>query len=414
MLSLLYLSLFLTSCIKDDPIINNPIPIQKIVQWKFNVNLSEFANELYVDPLLYKEWILIGFITDRQTRNLPTFIAFDKKTGEKVWQYVYPGKNTDYIRNMKIFQHLLLVKYTDRIICFNLESRQLVWEKIYHPNEKSDFPMEIYGEFLYQGQEYYDNVRDFPFNDSVTLVRYHILSGKLDKLYGVRKKASESDYPLLFPSLVVQDGNKELIIFSRYYLSLNTHKPVDMFAIDIDSKEVVWKDSAYSPYRSSWNTPPYIFERSVIGASDWSIYSWDAATGKLNWKSELKSLNNQAGFSFSGPFVHGNKVYAIENDGHMFCLDASTGSIIWQNINVGANNNGPARGPCIRPIIVDDILYVNTWSDQAFILFDANTGKQLERYRDADYNGRNVLYDEETKTFFVTADDQLRAFTVKR
>lgn len=177
---------------------------------------------------------------------------------------------------------------------------------------------------------------------------------------------------------------------------------------------MVWKNTAYRSLRTAWNTPPYIFDGNVVLASDWSMYSFDAKTGQMNYRTELKSLNNQAGFSFSGPFVHNDKVYAIENNGHVFCLDARFGNILWQITNVGANANGPARGPCNRPIVVDDILYVNTWSDQAFILFDANSGQQLERYRDADYNGGNVVYDEETKTFFVTAQDKLRAFTVKK
>ena len=166
--------------------------------------------------------------------------------------------------------------------------------------------------------------------------------------------------------------------------------------------------------RSAWNTPPYIFDGNVIAASDWSMYSWNAATGNLHWKTELTGLNQKAGFSFSGPFLHGNRMYAISNEGKIFCVDSETGLLIWQNVKVGNEDNGPARGPCNRPIVVDDILFVNAWSDQALVLIDTKTGSQLERHKDAKYNGRNVLYDEETKTFFVTADEMLRAFTVKK
>ncbi|MBK6365002.1 MAG: PQQ-binding-like beta-propeller repeat protein [Saprospiraceae bacterium] len=192
-----------------------------------------------------------------KSRNLPTLSPYNKFTGIKEWEYYYPFKSTDDMRNIKLFQNLLVLKYRDRLICFNMDTQTIVWEKLYH--------------------------------------------------------------------------EKELVIFTRHYLDVDDFHPVDIFAVDTKTKEVVWKNEAYSPLRSAWNTPPYIFDGNVITASDWSVYSWNATTGELSWKTELKSLNQQAGFSFSGPFVHNDKIYAVENDGHVFCLDAKNGNIVWQN-----------------------------------------------------------------------------------
>lgn len=190
---------------------------------------------------------------------------------------------------------------------------------------------------------------------------------------------------------------------------------MDKLAIDAKTKTVIWKDSAYSHLSSAWNTPPMIHNGNIIAASDYSLYSWNALTGEMKWKSELTGLNKLAGFSFSGPFLHGDRIYAVSNEGKVFCVNASTGQLIWQIITTPVSTtNGPARGPCNRPIVVDDILFINTWSDQALVLIDTKSGFVLERFRDAKYNGRNVLYDEESKTFFVTANDKLRAFTLNR
>ena len=407
---------FLTSCEKEpiNPSPETPTPVEKRVEWKWNVDLSNTKKELYTDPVLFDEWIILSYISDNENRNLPALSFFNKRTGDKEWEYFYPHKSTEYIRNIKLYQNWIVLKYTDRLICINAETRNLEWEIIYPNNNTVTFAAVIFGEYYYQTMDYFDNLNDFPFNDSVSLMRYHIPTGQQEKLYGERMVKDSGKHPELFPPLVYQDGNRELIIFTMNYLDSGDFHPVDLIAVDTKTKEVVWKNSAYSPLRTAWNTPPYIFDGNVVLASDWSMYSFDAKTGQMNYRTELKSLNNQAGFSFSGPFVHNDKVYAIENNGHVFCLDARFGNILWQITNVGANANGPARGPCNRPIVVDDILYVNTWSDQAFILFDARSGQQLERYRDADYNGGNVVYDEETKTFFVTAQDKLRAFTVKK
>ncbi|MFZ1704738.1 MAG: PQQ-binding-like beta-propeller repeat protein [Saprospiraceae bacterium] len=405
---------FLFSCEKE--CIPNDFPVQptKRVSWGWQADLSNFSNELQRNPVIYKNWIIIGFATDLENKNNPSVLAFNKTNGTLEWQYTHPVYPTNMLRNVKVYSHYLILKYQNSIVCLNADTREIIWDKSYGPQVRSEVPIEIYGEYIYQAEEFFDDIRNYPFNNSTSLVRYHIPTGVQEKLFGEEMVINSGDHPILYPPVVYQDTGRELVIFSRYYLSLNTHKPVDMFAIDTQTKELVWKDTSYSHLSDAWNTAPFIFEGDVIGSSDYTVYSWDATTGLLNWSTELTGLNQKAGFTFSGPFLHDRKIFAISNEGKMFCLDAKSGSLLWQNIMVGVNENGPARGPCNRPIIVDDILYVNTWSDQAFILFDANTGKQLERYRDADYNGRNVLYDEETKTFFVTTDDQLRAFTVKR
>ncbi|MBK6365217.1 MAG: PQQ-binding-like beta-propeller repeat protein [Saprospiraceae bacterium] len=393
---------------------DDPDPINKLVNWKWSYQTSEYSNELANDPVLYKDWVIIGYGSDYQNRNVPLLIAVDKLTGNKVWQYNHPEEKTSSCKNFKLHDKFLILRFTERLTCLSLEDRSIVWEKKLTENHSLPFAFEIYNDYFYIAEKYYDNPDDFPFNDSVTLMRYYIPTGQTEKLYGERMAINSNKHPEIFPALVYNDGTTDLVIFTRHYLDAGDFHPVDLLAIDTKTKEVVWKNEAYSPLRSAWNTPPYIFDGNVIAASDWSMYSWNAATGNLHWKTELTGLNQKAGFSFSGPFLHGNRMYAISNEGKIFCVDSETGLLIWQNVKVGNEDNGPARGPCNRPIVVDDILFVNAWSDQALVLIDTKTGSQLERHKDAKYNGRNVLYDEETKTFFVTADEMLRAFTVKK
>jgi outer membrane protein assembly factor BamB len=412
----IYVLLIFFSCEKEpiNPTPEPPAPIEKRVEWKWNTSLEEYNKELQRNPVLYKDWVILGFASDYQNRNIPSLIAFDKNTGNQVWTYTHPVNNADSLRNVILYNDLIILKYIDRLTCLQVETRNVVWEHSYDQNASSLPPFVVYGQYLYQSEDYYDDLRDYPFNDSVSLMRYHIPTGQQEKLYGERMVKDSGKHPELFPPVVYQDGNRELVIFTRNFLDSGDEHPVDKIAIDTKTKEVVWIDTMYSHLSTAWNTPPFIFENNIIAASDYSLYSWNASSGELVWKTELTGLNKLAGFSFSGPFLHDNRIYAVSNNGKIFCVDAKSGILVWQNVKVGANNNGPARGPCNRPIIVDDILYINTWSDQALVLIDINSGQQLERYRDADYNGGNVVYDEETKTFFVTAQDKLRAFTVKK
>ncbi len=413
-LIIIVFSLF--SCEKEPvhPSPEPPTPVERRVEWKWNTSLEEFKGELQINPVLYKDWVILGFASDYQNRNIPLLIGFDKNNGNKIWEYTYPNKNTSASYNFKIWNEYIIITFSDRIVCIHAENRNLVWEDILTENHSLPYAFDIYNNHVFIAQNYFDDPSDFPFNDSMSLIKYNVSSGTKEVLFSERMVKDSWKHPKYFPPVVFNQGNRELVIFTRNFLDSGDEHPVDKIAIDTKTKEVVWMDTMYSHLSAAWNTAPFIFEGNIIAASDYSMYCWNAATGEMKWKTELTGLNKLAGFSFSGPFLHGDKIYAVANDGQVFCLDARFGNILWQITNVGANANGPARGPCNRPIVVDNILYVNTWSDQAFILFDARSGQQLERYRDADYNGRNVLYDEETKTFFVTAQDKLRAFTVKK
>ena len=405
------LVLSLSACEKE-PIISQPPFESKLIQWKFDADISQYENEIQANPVLFENWVIIALASINSSPNVPVLVAFNKNTGEKEWEYRHPEWTPDLLRNMKSKDHYMLLKFRDGIVCLDLHDQSILWQTYIQENISFLYPMEIFGDYLYLSEYFYNNINTLPFNDSVSLMRYHIITGMKEKLFGERIMDDHS--PLIHPPVITTVDNAEIAIFTKAYLSSGPTKFVDMVAINTLTKEIVWKDSAYSHLQSAWNTPPYVYKNSVICASDYSLYSWDVKTGDMLWKTELTGLNQLVGFSFSGPFVHGDRVYAISNQGKVFCVDASNGQLIWQIIKVDNADGGPAKGPCNNPLIFKNYLLVNAWSERALIVFDINTGQEIERWSAAEYNGRNVIYDEETKTFFVTAYDKLRAFTINQ
>lgn len=79
---------------------DDPDPINKLVNWKWSYQTSEYSNELANDPVLYKDWVIIGYGSDYQNRNVPLLIAVDKLTGNKVWQYNHPEEKHLHVKTL--------------------------------------------------------------------------------------------------------------------------------------------------------------------------------------------------------------------------------------------------------------------------------------------------------------------------
>jgi outer membrane protein assembly factor BamB len=185
-------------------------------------------------------------------------------------------------------------------------------------------------------------------------------------------------------------------------------------AVVIKTKKVVWRDTSFSPDWGSRFTPPRILDGNVIACSDHSIYSWNASTGKRNWKKALFTGSEKISFTTTGPFIHDGKIFVFEFGGHGFCLNPENGQTLWETYTTIQKDYGPAYGSCLQPIIVNDVLLVNAESSRLFLAYDARNGHLLQQFKDATYNGTNVIFDEETETCFVLADEKLKAFKVER
>ena len=64
------------SCEKEpNPKPIDPDPMDKIIQWNWDAEIKQYSNELQRNPVLYKDWVIVGFASDYQNRNIPALIA---------------------------------------------------------------------------------------------------------------------------------------------------------------------------------------------------------------------------------------------------------------------------------------------------------------------------------------------------
>jgi outer membrane protein assembly factor BamB len=102
-----------------------------------------------------------------------------------------------------------------------------------------------------------------------------------------------------------------------------------------DTDNRVWIKDIGSRITSS---PAIIDGKVFITSENGRVYCLDESTGALIWD---QSIGGGYGWS-SSPAVHDNKVFVGANDGKVYCLDANSGGIIWDYQTGGNVESSPA------------------------------------------------------------------------
>lgn len=114
----------------------------------------------------------------------------------------------------------------------------------------------------------------------------------------------------------------------------------------------------------------------------------DASTGKSLWEHaypvEYGSLDYGNG-PRATPTLHAGKVYVMGALGHLHCLDAKAGTVVWSCDTVKAfKGRVPTWGHACSPLVDDNrlIVQVGGQPDACLVALDLNTGKEIWRSLD--------------------------------
>jgi outer membrane protein assembly factor BamB len=150
--------------------------------------------------------------------------------------------------------------------------------------------------------------------------------------------------------------------------------------------EPAWPDVYWQRQRYDLAYQPVVARQMLFygSSADCKVYALDAASGRLKW-----SYFTDAPVRFA-PVVWHDRVFAVSDDGHLYCLAASDGSLLWKKRggvdksrilgNGRMMSRCPARG---GPVIQDDVLYFGSgvFPTHGFFLhaLDPETGETLWR-----------------------------------
>lgn len=108
-----------------------------------------------------------------------------------------------------------------------------------------------------------------------------------------------------------------------------------------------------------------------------ALHAFEAATGKLRWRHaypcDLAALRHEGG-PYATPTVAEGRVYQLSKLGHLWCLDAKTGRVLWQaNVPDATGGQAPNYGYAGSPLVAGDRVILNSGSAGA--AFDTATGQ---------------------------------------
>jgi len=109
-------------------------------------------------------------------------------------------------------------------------------------------------------------------------------------------------------------------------------------------------------------------DKVYFGAGDGFFYCLDSSTGQVVWK---KSLNTE---SLTRPLILDSYIYHVAGNSTLYVFNKENGETVWVKTNA-AKSNMTVRGQT-TPVLENGILYVG-WSDGTFTALNAQNGREI-------------------------------------
>jgi outer membrane protein assembly factor BamB len=317
-------------------------------------------------PVIYNDLVIYGSKYARIDRNeKPKIIAFNKKTGEKVWEWNDAQSSIENFSSFGepyTFQNTLVVSTGARVHAIDMNTGKSIWttkapewgsqrivgvkNQIYHMVGKSDkstatilkadISNGIWGSVkIFQKEDMLAFIDHYTFSHIESDGRAYIYftAGYIDK-----------DYTAAELHLMKLNTQNDSIVLDKIIT-----KPRSGSIIAIDDKRV------------------YLSGRIVVG--------YDKNTGETLKEYELPTLLNQP-YSAGHGIVRGNKLFAPTSYPKFFCFDTESTTKLWEESGVSTSSPG-------RLVYHQGVVYYTSASDGFLHAIDEN-GKRFWKYKSPD------------------------------
>lgn len=143
----------------------------------------------------------------------------------------------------------------------------------------------------------------------------------------------------------------------------------------LSSPDKLWEINVGAGHSSITVRDKYLYTMGNIDSKD-IVYCLDAISGKEYWRFAYDSPAGNYGGPRGTPTIDGEYVYTISREGHVHCLEASTGKLIWEkNLAEEYGAESPRWGFATSPYILNDMLLLNV--NKHGVALNKKTGKKI-------------------------------------
>jgi len=376
-MALVFSLLFHFSSCKEEEILFdiNGVAIKLPYLWKTSIsNNTNLSKSVIRTPIIYGENNLLVGANNNDQRAI---LSLNAKEGSVNWQWndllsllsdpTYLDPITLYVENYFKNGDRLFFNYSSSSYCLNLATGQTLWK--YKTLNRSRFSINggIDNTYFTSGSTYE------PIGD--------------DKIYYGSIMSSDEEQLLLAPEFTQVDnpvgttlgrvtyitpfknGGDTYLAFGveNAYTDFTTKEGMgatELNLYNITQSKYEYKKVVVNPNRNTrvvaWMTyqAPNLYFQSAN-----YIHGYDAMTGVERWKTYLGTAPLT-----SNLLLADNKLFSACEDRFLYCIDTSTGNLLWKEQNTGT---------CSELSYLNGVLYYSGGGDGLLHAVDAETGKHL-------------------------------------
>jgi len=196
-----------------------------------------------------------------------------------------------------------------------------------------------------------------------------------------------ADYGMLLTSLNLRDGLENwqfaeakgkyidsVLVVGDIIVAPNADNTI--YALDLNGRKL-WSFTAENPF---WAQPVSDSETVFTASMDHFLYALDLSTGKLKWKTDLKSS------VVARPTLVDGVIYVGNLEGVVFAVDSTRGTILWEQKAAG--------GIWAAPTLAQEKLFVGDQTGAINILNAANGSIDQTVTTDSSILGAGVVLEE--------------------
>lgn len=337
----------------------NPSKLKIIWQVPVRPDTSYWGS---MSPKITGEWVWfsrIDFVGNKED-----LVAINRQSGARVCDWTPPVNSTVMARpsGSGTFEDRLVVNYNNETYGFKDGVCTDQWASIVPLIGNGGFRINLIGDHVYHmhTQPSHRDTANY-------LVRTHVSATNWDTIFSLSLKNGYHPTIELPVSWVNAAGDTILFFQNRQFNFSKLDGQVDLWAINLRTKKMVWMVEDWDISGNSSVTPPIVAGNRLYISGAYTLHCFDTESGQKMWQRDFPNDNL---FSTNLLWAEQKVFVRPSTSGNLYALDAQTGAIIYQVPDTGTSDINMVyhKGMIYFTNSTRPFLYVVRASDGALVL----------------------------------------------